>query len=319
MSMGDGLPDNDWPEALAMAARQITRVIAIGECMVEMSPQDGGGYRMGFAGDTFNTAWYLTRLVPKGVSVEYLSAVGDDALSGEMAEFMAASGIGTGHLRRIEGASIGLYLITLKDGERAFSYWRATSAARRLAEGLDVLETVGAETLVYLSGITLAILPEGGRAALKEALRRCRKAGATIAFDSNIRPRLWEDAATLRAETEAAAACADLLFPSHEDEAAIFGDADPAATAARYLGLGEAVCVVKDGPGPVTVARPGRAALRIPVAPIPSPVDTTAAGDAFNAAVLAGVIRGNSIQDSIQSACSIATRVVMEKGALVNV
>lgn len=166
-----------------------------------------------------------------------------------------------------------------------------------------MLETVGAETLVYLSGITLAILPEGGRAALKEALRRCRKAGATIAFDSNIRPRLWEDAATLRAETEAA----------------IFGDADPAATAARYLGLGEAVCVVKDGPGPVTVARPGRAALRIPVAPIPSPVDTTAAGDAFNAAVLAGVIRGNSIQDSIQSACSIATRVVMEKGALVNV
>ena len=49
--------------------------------------------------------------------------MGDDALSGEMAEFMAASGIGTGHLRRIEGASIGLYLITLKDGERAFSYW----------------------------------------------------------------------------------------------------------------------------------------------------------------------------------------------------
>ena len=38
------------------------RVLAIGECMAELAPSDtDGDFRLGFAGDTFNTAWYLAR------------------------------------------------------------------------------------------------------------------------------------------------------------------------------------------------------------------------------------------------------------------
>ena len=310
--------DKDWPEALAVAARKITRVIAIGECMVEMAPQDDGTHNRGFAGDTFNTAWHLKRLDLTGVSVDYLSAVGDDALSAQMVAFMEAAGIGTGHLRRIEGASVGLYVITLIGGERVFSYWRSASAARRLADGLGALDGVGKETLVYVSGITLAILPPEGRATLKERLRRCRRAGATVAFDPNIRPRLWEDAAILRAETEDAAACADVVFPSHEDEAAIFGDTDPVATAARYLDLGSAVCIVKDGPGPVSVVMAGHDITRIDVEALPSPVDTTGAGDAFNASVLASWIAGRNLSESVRRGCGTASLVVMQSGALVH-
>ena len=57
------------------------RFLAIGECMAELAPSDNDGdFRVGFAGDTFNTAWYLARCAPC-VDVSYLAVVGDGALS----------------------------------------------------------------------------------------------------------------------------------------------------------------------------------------------------------------------------------------------
>ena len=39
----------------------MARITVLGECMVELSPEGEGLHRMGFAGDTFNTAVYLAR------------------------------------------------------------------------------------------------------------------------------------------------------------------------------------------------------------------------------------------------------------------
>lgn len=285
--------------------------------MVEIAPQSDGGYDVGFAGDTFNTAWYLKRLVPTDVRIDYLTAVGDDEMSDRLIAFMVASGIGAGSVRRIADASIGLYLITLRQGERFFSYWRATSAAKRLAEHLDTLDGLARGSLVYFSGITVAILSPEGRTDLHQALARCRKAGALVVFDPNIRPRLWSDADVLRTQTEAFAATSDIVLPSFDDEASMFSDADPVHTLARYMRLGPEVCVVKNGPGNICVGYQGRDPYQHPVAAIEAPMDTTAAGDAFNAGLLAGLIGGNSIQDSIQNASAIAGKVVMGRGALV--
>ena len=109
------------------------RVVCVGECMVELAPAGDGLLRQGFAGDTFNTAWYLKRLRPDW-QVDYLSAVGSDAISDAMLGFMAAAGIGTDHVARRTERTVGLYLITLDKGERSFSYWRSQSAARTLAD-----------------------------------------------------------------------------------------------------------------------------------------------------------------------------------------
>ena len=48
-----------------------------------------------------------------------ISAVGDHALSAQMVVFMEAAGIGAGHVGRIEGVSVGLYVIMLIGGERS--------------------------------------------------------------------------------------------------------------------------------------------------------------------------------------------------------
>ncbi|MCI5041860.1 MAG: PfkB family carbohydrate kinase, partial [Donghicola eburneus] len=60
------------------------RFLAIGECMAEMSSSNKeGDFRLGFAGDTYNTAWYLARLRPD-FEVSYFTAVGDDDISYRM-------------------------------------------------------------------------------------------------------------------------------------------------------------------------------------------------------------------------------------------
>src|SRR5690606_41992479 len=94
------------------------------------------------------------------------------------------SNIGTAASPRIPGARPGLYAITLTGAERSFTYWRGDSAARRLADDLDLLnKSLQNKELIYFSGITLAILEDPARANLFEAIRTARKAGSLIAFD----------------------------------------------------------------------------------------------------------------------------------------
>lgn len=299
--------------------RPWSRFVGIGECMVEMAPTDGGSYALGYAGDSFNTAWYVRRLCGAGPVVDYLSAVGDDHVSDAMLRFMEEAGIGTSRVRRVPGKTVGLYLVTLTAGERSFSYWRSASAARDLAADLNALDAAGPGWLLYFSGITMAILTPAMRDRLLVRLADCRQAGAQVVFDPNIRPRLWEDAATLRKMIEAAAGMADLVFPSYDDEAMTFGDAAPHATASRYLGLGAGMCIVKNGAGSIHVAGRGLEPFDHPVDPVTDPIDTTAAGDAFNAGCLAGIRNGADLAQCLALGAAVSRHVIGGRGALVPV
>ena len=293
------------------------RIVSVGECMLELSPAGGDLHSAAFAGDTFNTAWYLARLRPDW-RVDYLSAVGEDGLSRRMLAFMDGAGIGTGGVRTVPGATVGLYMIELRDGERSFTYWRSDSAARRLAEDAGHLaRTLEGAALAYLSGITLAILPPEGRRTLLAALAEARRGGTRVAFDPNIRPRLWTDADTMTGTIMEAAAQADIVLPSFEDDAAAFGDGEAEATLARYLAAGASEVVVKDGPNHVVASIAGERFEAMP--PQARAVDTTAAGDSFNAGYLAARLAGQAPGDCLAEAAALAARVIGGRGALVPV
>ena len=89
--------------------------LALGECMVEIGPVENGKCRRGFAGDTFNTAWYARRLLPESWTVGYGSCIGSDAISEEMAAYMESHGIDTSAMRRLADRTVGLYMISLQD------------------------------------------------------------------------------------------------------------------------------------------------------------------------------------------------------------
>ena len=305
-------------DARSASGADMTRIVFVGECMVEVAPSHDGLHRVSYAGDTFNMAWYLARLRPDW-HVDYLTDIGSDAVSDTMFAEIGKAGIGTGAIRRRTDATVGLYLVTLRDGERSFAYWRDRSAARGLADDADRLDAalVGADAVV-ISGITLAILPAAGRKTLISALTRARAAGSLVGFDPNLRSALWSDADTMRAAIMDAASISDVVWPSFGDEADAFGDTDPETTLSRYRDAGVREVAVKDGAGPV-VFMDGDAIRSHAPEPVDEIIDTTAAGDSFDAAWLAARLIGEPPSIAVARACALSARVIGGRGALVPV
>lgn len=288
-------------------------IVSVGEAMVEFAPVEAGRYARAFAGDTLNTAWYLARL---GRAVRYLTRVGADGLSDRFVEFLSESGIGAAPVARDPERTMGLYMIELDGAERRFLYWRDSSAARRLADDPTALDAgLAGATLIHVSGITLAIIGARGRENLHAALRRAREAGARVSFDPNLRRRLWPDDASAREAQATMYAATDIALPSFDDEAALWGDATPQATAQRIAAQGVAEIVVKNGAGAAFVQADG-ATGEVEATRAAAARDTTGAGDSFNAGYLAARLAGRAPAQACDFAHGLAGEVVRWPGAL---
>lgn len=292
-------------------------VACVGECMVELSEQSDGSLVRGFGGDTLNTALYLARL---GVAVDYVTALGDDVWSDEMAAAWRREGIGLDQVRRLSGRMPGLYIIrTDEAGERSFHYWRDQAAARDLfAEpgGAATRAALAAYDLVYVSGISLSLYGETGRAALFETLAALRDRGGRVAFDTNYRPRGWPVWEVAQDAFRAALAQADLIFASVEDLDWLFGAAGEAEVL-RHRGRAEIVLKASNGSVPVARVLHGTSDTVVPAEPVARVVDTTAAGDSFAAGYLAARLAGLDPEAAAARAHRLAGAVIGHRGAVI--
>ena len=299
------------------------RIVLIGEAMLELSapagePGFGDRFRLGFGGDSLNTAIYLARF---GLSPAYLTALGVDGWSDALVAAWAAEGVATQHVLRHPRRTPGLYAIeTDPDGERRFSYWRETSAARALFDcdgAEDALRAAAKADWLYLSGITLSIFDEAGRDRLTRLAEAVRERGGEVAFDPNFRPRGWSGPAEARAAIQRIAPFVSIALPTHPDEDALFGEANALEHARRWREAGAREVVIKQGEDGALVFDHGGVAHRAPAAPHGAPVDTTGAGDSFNAGYLAGRIRGLDPMTAASLGNRLAGAVVMHRGAIV--
>ena len=295
------------------------KILSIGECMAEFSPDEQlGKFNLGFAGDTFNTAWYIANN-HADVNSAYFSKVGDDELSDQMLKFMSDNQVDTRYITTVAGSTIGLYLISLVNGERTFSYWRNKSAATFLGQNVDdVGNAMKKQDMIYFSGITLAILDQNSRENLFSCLKSARRAGKKIAFDPNLRPKLWNDKKEMCDVIMAGANLSDIILPSFEDEATWFSDSDPMSTLARYQNVGAETVVVKNAGDPVSFCSQHGTGTYL-VESVEKIIDSTAAGDSFNAEILVGLLREIPLADAINNAANLAKKVLMGQGALVKI
>lgn len=289
----------------------MTHLLCIGEAMAELR-FTADGPALGYGGDTFNTAIYAARAL--GGDVAYLTRIGSDPLSDGLLEVAGRAGLFTSGFIRDPERNIGLYAVTTDAaGERSFHYWRSASAARQLFTDAEDLDLIGTPEIVYLSGITLAVLSPTGRANLRTQLLEVRANGGLVAFDSNYRPGLWESTDAARAEIGALWSITDIALPSLDDEIALYGGGE-AETVARLAAAGCTSGALKRGamgPLPLTGIAAG------PFPPAARVIDTTAAGDSFNAAYLAARLKGRSEADCLAAGHELAARVVMHPGALI--
>jgi 2-dehydro-3-deoxygluconokinase len=293
----------------------MTSVACIGECMIELKQAAGGLYARGYGGDTLNTAVYLARL---GVATDYVTALGDDAMSDEMVTGWAAEGVGTGRVQRLKGKLPGLYMIeTDANGERRFFHWRDSAAARLLMDlpqTDDLLASLANDEIIYLSAITLSLYGDEGRAKLFDALRRARAGGTRIAFDTNFRARGWPDLDIARRVYDEMFAIADIALASTEDLLPLYPGASNAELLVR---IPSAETVLKLSV-PACIVRAGGHEQMVKAAPLAHPVvDTTAAGDSFAAAYFAARQNGAPPIEAAEAGHRLAGVVVGHPGAII--
>ena len=290
-------------------------VVSIGECMVELARGTDKRFGLSYGGDTFNTAVYLAR---SGIDVRYATALGDDPYSAGVIALAARENVRTDLISTLPGRMPGLYLIETTGGERTFHYWRDRAPARELFElpqAEDIVTALTQSGVVYFSAITLSLYSTSGLARFAEALQQARTAGALIAMDGNYRPRGWPSAERARETIARFWSLADIALPTFDDEAQLWGDVDPQTTAARLSALGIREIAVKLGGAGVLA---GRAGTLMPIAPAASiePIDTTGAGDSFNAAYLAARLRGLPIDAAAHAGNRLAGVVIRHRGAI---
>ena len=290
-------------------------VLCLGEFMVELSQAPDGTARVGFGGDTFNTAAYLSRL---GQPTAYLTALGDDPYSTDARALLAAEGVDASACPTAQGRTMGLYAIrTDARGERSFTYWRDRSPARDLFGPLyepGIAKALHSARLIYLSGISLWLYDAPSLDRLFALLAEARAKGVQVAFDGNYRPRLWgPDRAATQATYARMLALTDICLATADDEALLWGDANADATHTRLTKAGVAEVVVKCGPEGALIA-PGQ---HVAATPDPAPVDTTAAGDSFNAGYLDARLKGQPPEAAAAAGNRLAGRVIRYPGALI--
>lgn len=277
--------------------------------MLEMAATGQDGlYARGIAGDSFNTAVYLAR---EGLSVSYLTRLGDDSASDRILARLTTENIDTAAITRCRGRSPGLYLIDNDaNGERQFSYWRDRAPAREL---FDTLPHRLNCDVFYFTGITLAVT-RSGIGNLLRLLQQLRDQGTRIIFDPNYRPRLWQDVEQARFHYQQVIPLCDTVLPTLEDECALWGPRTADECLAFYQKQGVSEIVIK-GDQLTTLACAGGERLSRQAEAVAA-MDTTGAGDAYNAGYLAVRLTGGDLQDAISNAQKLSAAVVQHRGAI---
>jgi 2-dehydro-3-deoxygluconokinase len=243
-------------------------------------------YLQGHGGDTSNAAIAAAR---NGASAGYVTAIGLDAPGDSFMELWAREGVDASTVARDEAAPTGLYIVTHDRDGHHFTFYRAGSAASRMAPRDVPEQAIRGARMLHVSGISQAISASACDAVF-HAIEVAKAAGVGVSYDTNLRLALWPKARAA-AVIHAAVARADVALPSLEDARVLTGLGEPDAIADFYLRLGCPLVLLKLGAEGVLVAAPARrervGGFRVEA------VDATGAGDTFAGSFLARHLAGD--------------------------
>lgn len=268
------------------------------------------------AGAELNVATGLARL---GMRVAYVSRVGRDSFGRFLLDEMAREGIDCRHVAIDDAHPTGFMMKTrCEDGsDPQVEYFRRGSAASHL--GMADLPASGAEGRfparhLHLTGITPA-LSETTRELVFTLASQARKAGASISFDPNLRPRLWPSPQAMADCLNALAAeTAGTVLPGLAEGQLLTGRDSAEGIADFYLALGARQVVVKLGPqGAYFADREGHRGT-VAAMPVTHVVDTVGAGDGFAVGVVSALLEGRPLSDAVVRGNAIGARVVQFPG-----
>jgi 2-dehydro-3-deoxygluconokinase len=299
------------PAPGTLRADMAAEVVSIGEAMIEFNQvrPNAPEYRQGFGGDTSNAIIAAAR---QGARTAYVTRLGADAFGDRLMDLWRTEGVSTDAVTRDPHAPTGIYFVTHGADGHAFSYLRAGSAASRMTPA-DLPEALirGAKFL-HVSGISQAISASACDTVFA-AIAMARAAGAKVAYDSNLRLKLWPLTRAGAIIKETVANC-DLFLPSLEDAELFTGLAGRDAIMDWCLAAGAPVVVLKLGKDGALLGTP-KGRTHVPGRSVDA-VDATGAGDCFAGALLARLAAGDAMIDAVQYANAAAALTTTGFGAV---
>ena len=286
-------------------------VVSLGEPLYEFSqiPGESGRYLQGFGGDTMNCAIAAAR---QGAKAGYITRLGDDEFGRQFLQLWRTEGLDISGVGIDPQAHTAVYFITHGPDGHVFSYLRTGSAASRMRPADLPLELIRKAKFFHTSGISQAI-SDNACDAVFAALEAARVAGVRIAYDSNLRLRLWP-LARARAVIRATIVLADYFLLSMEDAEALCGEKDADAILDWCHEAGAKVVALKLGAAGVMGSDSTR---REKIAGhAVNCVDATGAGDCFAGALLARMAAGDDFWDGLRYANAAAALATTGFGAV---
>ena len=289
------------------------RICSIGECMIEISHDISNKYSFSYAGDTANTAIYLSRL---GAHSAYITSVGNDKLSKRMISFLNKENIITDNIHINKNASLGLYVINNeKNGEKNFFYWRENSAAKTYFENINLkllLKKMTSYDAIYFTGITLSIYNQKNINLFYKFLNSLKKRGIIIFFDFNVRLKNWQNKKIALKQITRFLKISNIIMLTEEDL-----DNLGVKNYKKFIfsNFKNKLVIFRSGKGSILVY--DKQNLSIFNYVFKKKVkDTTGCGDAFNACFLFYYFNNFKIKDCLRIAHKLGKDVANVKGAI---
>ena len=286
-------------------------ILGLGEPMIEFNQTEPGqrNYLQGFGGDTSNAIIACAR---QGAPCGYITRLGDDEFGRMLLGLWQAEAVDTRGVALDPAAHTAVYFVTHGAQGHSFSYLRRDSAASRMrADDLPRALIEGARYL-HVSGISQAISATACD-TVQAAISIARAAGVKVAYDTNLRLKLWP-IARAREVITATISHTDYLLPSLEDLQSICGLDQPHAILDWCFAQGAHNVVLKLGrAGCIAATAQAREAIKGQAV---HAVDATGAGDCFDGALLARLHAGDSLVAAARYANAAAALTTTGFGAV---
>lgn len=296
-------------------------IIAFGEAMALLIAETPGdlseveNFQRRIAGADTNVAIGLARL---GFKVGWLSRVGNDSFGRYLRRTLEGEGLDCQHLHIDPFYPTGMMLKSRAQGadDPRVEYYRRASAASRLSPEDTTNLDFAALRHLHVTGIPPA-LSDSCLALTQHMQKKARLTGASISFDPNLRPSLWQNETHMRNTLNAIASQADWVLPGLAEGRLLSGYQTPDDIASFYLDRGCKAVIIKLGPeGSYYRGHIGGSLESFTVAGIQveNVVDTVGAGDGFAVGVISALLDGLSADKALQRGNLIGAQAIQVRG-----
>jgi len=248
-----------------------------------------------------------------GLRTGFLSCVGDDEFGSFVMRDFEQEGVDISCVKRVKGRATGIAFYSVDEkGERQYVFYRLPgySDPEAMLRPEDIKEDYIAQSRMLHFSESLLRRSEA-RDAVFKALTTARNHGVSTSYDPNMRAELWEDRKDFIETQREALGLADIFLATLKEASLIVGRRTAEVTATRVLATGPSIVVIREKSF-YQVATPS-CSFRTPVFKVEA-VDTSGAGDAFDAGFLTGLIRGWSLEKAVSFGSAVAALKVMKAG-----